>query len=97
MEPFHPLEPDPNNYLTLWPVGDIRVAVERKSYTTRQAAAMIGISHQALYTWIAERKIDAPKAIEWGERTMRFWSKAQIDAAKKFKGKQKRGPVPKKK
>ena len=56
---------------------------------------MIGISHQALYTWIAEGKIDAPEAIQLGERTIRIWSKAQIDAAKKFKGKQKRGPVPK--
>ena len=58
---------------------------------------MIGVSRQALYTWIAEGKIDAPKTTALGRRTMRFWSKAQIDAAKKFKGTQKRGRVPKKK
>jgi len=95
--PFHPLETGPRNYLTLWQVDGIREAVEPESYTTAQAAAMIGISRQALYTWIAERKIDAPEAIKLGRRTMRFWSKAQIKAAKKFKGTQKRGPVPKKK
>lgn len=71
--------------------------MERKSYSTAQAAAMIGVSRQALYTWIAEGKIDAPKTTALGRRTMRFWSKAQIDAAKKFKGTQKRGRVPKKK
>jgi|HubBroStandDraft_6_1064221.scaffolds.fasta_scaffold3011341_1 excisionase family DNA binding protein len=71
--------------------------MERRSYTTAQAAAMIGVSRQALYAWIAEGKIDAPKTTTLGQRTMRLWSKAQIDAAKKFKGTQKRGPVPKKK
>lgn len=58
---------------------------------------MIGVSRQALYAWIAERKINAPEAITLGQRTMRVWSKTQIDAAKKFKGTQKRGPVPKQK
>ena len=71
--------------------------MDSKTYTTAQAAEMIGISRQALYVWIAGKKIAAPKAVQLGGRSMRFWSKAQIDAAKKFKGTQKRGRVPKKK
>jgi excisionase family DNA binding protein len=71
--------------------------MESKTYTTAQAAAMIGISRQALYTWMAERRINAPKTTQLGGRSMRFWTKAQIDAAKKVKGTQKRGRVSKKK
>ena len=46
---------------------------------------MIGVSRQALYTWIAEGKIDAPKTTALGRRTMRFWSKAQIDLPRNSK------------
>jgi excisionase family DNA binding protein len=68
-----------------------------KTYTSAEAAAMIGVSRQSLYTWIAQGKIDAPDPVRIGNGSMRFWSKAQIEAARKFKGTQKRGRVPKKK
>jgi excisionase family DNA binding protein len=67
-----------------------------KVYTTREAAKLIGISHQTLYTWIVEKHIEAPKPIVTGKSTMRLWSKAQIEAAKKFKGTLKRGQTTKK-
>ena len=92
-----PLERDANNKLDTVSMWWYKRDVERRSYTTAQAAAMIGVSRQALYTWIAEGKIDAPKTTTLGQRTMRFWTKAQIVAAKKFKGTQKRGRVPKEK
>lgn len=68
-----------------------------KIYTTLEAAEIIGVSRQTLYTWIAQRKIDAPESVKIGNGSMRFWAKAQVDAAKKFKGTQKPGRVPKKK
>jgi excisionase family DNA binding protein len=67
-----------------------------KTYTTREAAEFIGISHQTLYTWIAGKHIKAPEPIVAGRRTLRLWSKAQLKAAKKFKGTLKRGQVGKK-
>jgi excisionase family DNA binding protein len=68
-----------------------------KTYTTAEAAAMIGISRQALYTWITDGKIDAPKPIELGKRSMRLWTKANIEKGRKFKGTLKSGPRSKKK
>ena len=68
-----------------------------KTYTSIEAAARIGVSRQTLYTWIAEERIDAPKSLKIGNASMRFWTKAQIEAAKKFKGTLKPGRVPKKK
>jgi excisionase family DNA binding protein len=57
-----------------------------RTYTSREAAKLIGVSPQTLYTWIAESHIDAPEQVVTGKRTIRLWSKAQIDEAKKFKG-----------
>jgi excisionase family DNA binding protein len=68
-----------------------------RSFTTREAAKQIGISPQTLYTWIAEKHIDAPKPIVGGKRTFRLWSKAQIDEARKFKNTLKPGVKKKKK
>jgi excisionase family DNA binding protein len=71
--------------------------VSPRTYTTREVAKQIGISPQTLYTWIAEKHIEAARPIVTGKSTIRLWSKAQVDAAKKFKNTLKRGRVPKKK
>jgi excisionase family DNA binding protein len=68
-----------------------------RTYTTREAATQIGVSPQTLYTWIAEKHIEAPTPIVTGKSAIRLWTKAHIDEAKKFKNTLKRGPVPKKK
>jgi excisionase family DNA binding protein len=57
-----------------------------KTYTTDQAAKKIGVSRQTLYTWIDAGKIEAPKQIQLGKRSMRFWTKADIERVCKFKG-----------
>jgi len=67
-----------------------------RQYTTREVAKQIGISPQTLYTWIAERHIDAPKPIVNGKRTIRLWTKTQIDEARKFRNTLKPGVKTKK-
>jgi excisionase family DNA binding protein len=70
--------------------------VDAKTYTTAEAAANIGVSRQTLYSWIEGGKINAPKPIKLGQRSMRLWTKTDIERVRKFKGKLKRGPKPKK-
>lgn len=66
-----------------------------KTYTTGEVAKQIGVSRQTLQTWIAGGKIKAPVAIEVGPVTVRLWTKADIERARKFVGKLKPGPKPK--
>jgi excisionase family DNA binding protein len=67
--------------------------MDAKTYTTAEAAAKIGVSRQTLYTWIEERKITAPKPTRMGQRSIRFWTIAEIEIARKFKSTTKRrGP-----
>jgi len=66
-----------------------------KTYTTAEAAAQIGVSRQTLYSWIEAEKINAPEPLELGQRSMRIWTKADIERARKCKGSLKRGPKPK--
>ena len=71
--------------------------MDSKTYTTAEAAAKVGVSRQTIYTWIETGKIDAPKPIRLGQRSMRLWTKADIEQARKFKDSMDRGPKPKKK
>ena len=71
--------------------------MDAKTYTTGEAAAKIGVSRQTLHTWIEAGSIAAPKPIAMGQRSIRFWTKADIDEARKFKGTLKPGPRAKKK
>ena len=66
--------------------------MEMKTYTTAEAAEKIGVTRQTLYLWIEADQIEAPKPIKLGQRTMRFWTKADIEKARKFKGTLKSGP-----
>jgi excisionase family DNA binding protein len=68
-----------------------------KTYTTGEAASEIGVSRQTLQSWIAGGKVPVPKAIEVGNVTVRLWTKADIERAKKFKGTLKPGPKAKNK
>jgi hypothetical protein len=63
-----------------------------KTYTTGEAAFKIGVSRQTLQSWIAGGKVPVPKAIEMGHVTVRLWTKADIQKARKFKGTLKPGP-----
>jgi excisionase family DNA binding protein len=57
-----------------------------KTFTTSQAAKQIGVSRQTLQSWIAAAKIDVPALIGEGNATLRLWTKADIEKAKKFRG-----------
>jgi excisionase family DNA binding protein len=68
-----------------------------KTFTTSQAAEQIGVSRQTLQTWIAAGEIEAPALIGEGKATLRLWTKADIEKARKFKGTLRSGPKGKKK
>jgi excisionase family DNA binding protein len=63
-----------------------------KTFTTGQAAVRIGVSRQTLQAWIAADQIPAPKPIEMGRVSVRLWTKADVERARKFKGTLKPGP-----
>ena len=63
-----------------------------KNYTTVEAAAKIGVSRQTLHSWITDGRVVAPKPLPVGKNTIRLWTKAHIDEARKFKGTLKPGP-----
>jgi len=67
-----------------------------KTYTMAQAAKLLGISRQTLYSWIEAGHVKAPKPTPVGEKSFRLWTATDIERAQKFKGKLKRGPEPKK-
>jgi len=69
----------------------------KKTHTTVEAAARIGVSRQTLQTWITEGKIIPPRKIEVGRMTVRLWSESNIEKARKLVNPQKPGPKPKKK
>jgi excisionase family DNA binding protein len=69
--------------------------MEEKTYTTSEVAERIGVSHQTLHDWIDSGRIPAPKLIKVGKNSIRIWTKADVERARKFKGTLKRGPKPK--
>jgi excisionase family DNA binding protein len=71
--------------------------MDAKTYTTAEAAAKIGVSRQTLHAWIESGQVAAPKSIAVGKNSVRFWTQAHIDEARKFKGTLKPGPRPTKK
>lgn len=70
--------------------------MEEKTYTTREVADQIGVSHQTLHSWVDSGRLPAPKLVLVGKNSIRLWVKADIQRARKLKGTLKRGPKPKK-
>jgi excisionase family DNA binding protein len=66
-------------------------------YATGAAAKRIGVSRQTLQAWIDRKEIPTPKLTRVGGVSVRLWTDADIERARKFKGALKRGRVPKKK
>lgn len=56
----------------------IHLLHNKRKWTTREAASIVGISRITLQRWIASRKFEAPKATLMGARGVRFWSVADI-------------------
>jgi predicted DNA-binding transcriptional regulator AlpA len=59
--------------------------MKTKLYTTKQAAAEVGITRQSLYNWIDEKKIQPPKAVTLGNRTMMMWSESDLRKLRRAK------------
>jgi excisionase family DNA binding protein len=60
--------------------------IDRKmiAYSTREAAAMLGITQATLSTYIKEGKIPAPKILQIGRRTVHSWSESEIERVRKL-------------
>ena len=65
--------------------------MSQKTYTTREAAKRVGVSHQTLRDWIEAGEV-APKSIAVGKMAIRLWTEADIAEARKFRGTLKPGP-----
>ena len=66
----------------------------KKTYTTPQAAKLIGVSFPTLHRWLRDGKI-RPQGIPLAGRTVWVWRDADIARGKKVKAQQKPGPKPK--
>jgi predicted transcriptional regulator len=49
------------------------------TFSTRQAAQRLGITHAALSKYISAKKIPAPKAITSGGMTIHLWTEEDIE------------------
>ncbi len=56
-----------------------------KTYTTSEAAKLIGISRESLYVWLRSKEIPEPQQIKLGAKTQYLWTAKDIEAAKKRK------------
>jgi hypothetical protein len=65
----------------------------KKTYSTQQAAAKIGVGFRTLNRWLAQEKIKPSTAIEMPNgRTIWIWTDADIAKGRKVKAAQKPGP-----
>lgn len=64
---------------------DTHVYVSRKPYTTREAAAAVGITRVTLQRWIAAGKIRAPRARLRDGVGVRLWAEADVSRLRKVK------------
>jgi excisionase family DNA binding protein len=68
-----------------------------QTFSTQQAAKLIGIHWVTLRRWLADGKARPSIAVPMGGRTLWRWTKADVERARRFKATQKPGPKPKKK
>ena len=58
-----------------------------KTYSTGDAAKAVGITRATLQAWIANGKIEAPEARDFGKVRVRLWSKSDVARLRREKGK----------
>ena len=58
-----------------------------KDYTTRQAAAKVGITRATLQAWIKAKKINPPKPTLEGARAKRVWTSSDLARLRETKKK----------
>jgi len=66
----------------------------KKTYSTPQAARLLGVHFITLHRWIRDKKIRPSVAISLEGRTLWRWTDADITKGRKVKAAQKPGPKP---
>jgi excisionase family DNA binding protein len=54
-------------------------------FTTKEAAAKVGIARATLQAWIKDKKIRPPKPTLEGAKAKRLWSESALDRLRKAK------------
>lgn len=62
-----------------------------RTFSTRQAAKELGLSHVALVHYIAAKKIPAPKMVTVGNFRLHVWTEAEVEHVRKLLPKIKNG------
>jgi excisionase family DNA binding protein len=57
-----------------------------KTYSTEEAANLAGVTRVTLYRWLLRGMIQPTIAVELKGMTLRRWTKADVEKAKKLKG-----------
>ena len=79
--------------LLLLNLARVRMKKAKKTYSTRQAAAKMGVSFRTLNRWLALGRIKPSRAVEMpARRTLWLWSEADIAKGRRVKAAQKPGP-----
>jgi DNA-binding transcriptional MerR regulator len=65
-------------------------------YSATEVAKAVGVSRQTLHMWISRDGFKPPRAVKVGGATVRMWTDADIERARKFKGTVRRGRKTKK-
>lgn len=68
-----------------------------RTFSTQQAASLIGIHWVTLRRWLAAGKVQPSIAVPMEGRTLWRWTKTDVERARQFKATQKPGPKPRKK
>jgi predicted DNA-binding transcriptional regulator AlpA len=55
-----------------------------KTFSTRQVAKQLGITHVTLIKYIADKKIPAPKSVTSGGMTIHLWTDEEIEQVRKL-------------
>ena len=55
-----------------------------KTFSTREAAKRLGITHAALSRYISAGKVPAPKTVEYGRFQVHAWTLADIENLRKL-------------
>jgi DNA-binding transcriptional MerR regulator len=56
-----------------------------KTYSTVQAAKLVGVAPDTLHRWIRNKKVTAPDIERIGGVAVRLWSSEDIEKLKKYK------------
>jgi predicted DNA-binding transcriptional regulator AlpA len=56
-----------------------------KTYSTIQVAKILGVGTDTLHRWMLNKKVPVPPLKSMGGMSVRLWSEADLEAAKKYK------------